>query len=347
MTSSRRFVVRSVFASYRQFQLVRAHTRFASTQVCSISASPTEAQLGRLTEQNLEKAIRHLTDDGLVVVENAIEHHHLEKLEKKMTEDALYLSGRGKDSPFNYNVGNIQQDAPPIKAFFERSIFFSKCIPSMLPDCSLTCTDPLATHVTSTLLGPRPKVTFMSGNSAMPPTPEAAPQRQPVHSDADFSHPSHPFALVVNVPLVTMKPENGSTEVWLGTHNGFGLDAQEGAHGERASGRIREALLEQRRTQRPPEQPVIPRGSVVIRDLRLWHAGMPNHSKDVRTMLAMIHFAPWYRNQMKLELAEELEPMVQQEQDLDVRADYIPGHEAMENYLNRGFGNSYDFGQSA
>lgn len=36
----------------------------------------------------------------------------------------------------------------------------------------------------------------------MPPTPGHEPQRQPVHADADFAHPTHPFALVVNVPLV-------------------------------------------------------------------------------------------------------------------------------------------------
>lgn len=147
-------------------------------------------------------------------------------------------------------------------------------------------TDPLATQITSTVLGPRPKFTFCSGNSAMPPLPDVAPQRQPVHSDADFAHPSHAFALVVNVPLVGMTPENGSTEVWLGTHDTSIAD-QEGAHGERASGRIKEALLEERRNLAPPLQPVVPKGSVIVRDLRLWHAGMPNYSNDVRVMLAM------------------------------------------------------------
>jgi len=121
----------------------------------------------------------------------------------------------------------------------------------------------------------------------MPPTADAPPQRQPVHSDADFAHPDHPFALVVNVPLIDMKPENGSTEVWLGTHQDFGVEAQEGAHGERTSGRIRESLLEERFKTNPPTQPFVPKGSVIVRDLRLWHAGMPNRSQDIRVMLAM------------------------------------------------------------
>lgn len=117
------------------------------------------------------------------------------------------------------------------------------------------------------------------------------PQRQPVHSDADFLHPSHPFALVVNVGLITMEPQTGSTEVWLGTQNSNVHD-QEGAHGDRASGRIREELLERRRAIVPPVQPTIPKGSVVVRDLRLWHAGMPNYSNDIRVMLAMSMSTP-------------------------------------------------------
>jgi ectoine hydroxylase-related dioxygenase (phytanoyl-CoA dioxygenase family) len=121
----------------------------------------------------------------------------------------------------------------------------------------------------------------------MPPTAETPPASQPVHSDADFDHPAHPFALVVNVPLITMTPENGSTELWLGTHIDSGLHVQDGRHGERASGRIKPDVLEKRREVRPPCQAVVPKGSMVIRDLRLWHCGRGNYSEDARVMLAM------------------------------------------------------------
>jgi len=195
----------------------------------------------------------------------------------------------------------------------------------------------------------------------MPPSDEIKPQRQPVHTDADFAHPSHPFALVVNVPLINMTPQNGSTEVWLGTHNGSGLHCQEGAHGERASGRIKLHLLETRRMVSPPIQPIIPKGSIIVRDLRLWHGGMPNNSNDVRVMLAFsrcsfltcstyltlaVHFAPWYRNQMRLEFGEEVRPVIEEEATLDVRADYVSEQQAERTYLDRGFGNSYDFSQT-
>ncbi|KAJ9616085.1 hypothetical protein H2204_014126 [Knufia peltigerae] len=295
-----------------------------------VSPSKAEVEAGRLSERNLELAVRSVLQDGLVVIKDAINHDVLDKLNAKMKEDAVTLRNAGDSSPFNYTKGNLQQDAPPVRAHFEPTIFLNS----------------LATQVTSSVLGPRPKLTFMSGNTAMPATEDDVPQRQPVHADSDFRHPSHPFALVVNVGLVDMNPNNGSTELWLGTHNTTSVDDQEGAHGERASGRIKEALLERRRAVLAPMQPTISKGSIIIRDLRLWHAGMPNLTPEFRIMLAMIHFAPWYRNQMRLELGEGVRSLVEAEKDLDIRADFIPEEEAVKRYLHRGFGNSYDFSQS-
>lgn len=218
--------------------------------------------------------------------------------------------------------------------------------------------DPIATQITSHVLGPRPKWTFCSANSAMPPPlPQGTPTptRQPVHSDADFAHPAHPFALVVNVPLVTMTARNGSTEVWPGTHDRLGVAAQEGEHGERASGRIREECLAAERERQGgggPVQPIVKKGSVVVRDLRLWHAGMPNMGDEVRVMLAMIHFAPWYRNGMELQFADDVRPVLEGlerkgELGLSCPVRWVSREEAMRTYLDRGFGNSYDFDQAA
>lgn len=155
-------------------------------------------------------------------------------------------------------------------------------------------TDPIVSQITSTHLGPAPKWTFCSANTALPPTEDSPPQSQPIHTDADFDHLTHPFALVINVPLVSMDPENGATEVWLGTHKTTTVDDQVSRHGDRASGTIKNDLLEERRKIRAPSQPSVKKGSVIIRDLRLWHGGKPNLGEDPRVMLAMIHFAPWY-----------------------------------------------------
>lgn len=67
--------------------------------------------------------------------------------------------------------------------------------------------------------------------------------------------------------------------------------------------------------------------------------------KKIRADKLAVHFAPWYRNQMRLELSNSLRPLVEKEDRLDVRADYVPESEMASKYLNRGFGNSYDFSQ--
>ncbi|KAJ0314875.1 hypothetical protein COL5a_012192 [Colletotrichum fioriniae] len=333
------------------------------SEPATIHPSRSELLNARLSPRNLELAVRHLHRDGLVIVADVVPHADLDALNAKMVQDALYLRSLGDKGPFNYNLGNLQQDPPPVAEYFYKSIFTS----------------------------PRPKWTFCSANSAMPPSPDAEPQRQPVHSDADFAHPSHPFALVINIPLVKMTLSNGSTELWLGTHAPYllpaspssslsssatttttttatttsspgytgtiipsGIAAQQGTHGTRASGRINPALLDLRRAVRPPSQPTVEKGSIVIRDLRLWHAGMPNTAPDVRVMLAMIHFAAWYRNPMRLQFAEDVRPLLEEEvgevkeagkSDLEIPVDWTTREEALKTYLGRGFGNSYDFDQ--
>lgn len=298
----------------------------------SVKVSEKEISSGSLSWQNLELAVRAIHRDGLVVLEGLVEHSKLDFLNEKMCQDALFLQSLGDAGPFNYNRGNIQQDPPMTRKYFEPSIFVN----------------PIVTQVTSSIMGPHPRLTFMSGNTALPCSDTIQPLSQPTHSDADIDHPNCTFALVVNVPLVSMTPENGSTEVWLGTHHLANLAAQEGAHGDRASGRIKTDLLDARRLQRAPGQPTIKKGSIIVRDLRLWHGGKPNLSTDIRVMLAMIHFAPWYRNPMTIEFAEELKPQLEAasaKQQLQIQATYLPESDIEKTYLQKPFGNAYDFDQ--
>ncbi|KEQ68392.1 hypothetical protein M436DRAFT_58482 [Aureobasidium namibiae CBS 147.97] len=306
--------------------------RNLSSSPVTVHITSQEIAARKLGWHNLEMATRALHRDGLVVLQDVIEHSKLDALNSTMIRDAYKLQALGDDGPFNYNKGNIQQDPPMTRAHCYPSIFLN----------------PLATQVTTSVLGPKPRLTFVSGNSALPPMNGIEPQSQPVHTDADFDHPESPFAVVVNVPLIDMDVENGSTEVWLGTHNTTSLAAHEGKQGDRASDRIAKHLLEQRRQERAPCQPYVKKGSIVIRDLRLWHAGKPNFSNDVRVMLAMIHFAPWYRNAMTVEFSEDLTPLLDHEgADLQIQRTLVSEQTILDGYLSRGYGNSYDFNQKS
>ncbi|TFK46788.1 hypothetical protein OE88DRAFT_1637714 [Heliocybe sulcata] len=315
----------STFRHARRFLATHAPSSSFTPAVQSIQPSQDEITSGRLAPRNMQTALEALHEDGIIMLQDVVNHDNLDKLNARMTADAKYLASL-TDGPYNYNRGNIQQDPPPDPEMWFDDIFTNK----------------FAIDVTTALLGGKPKMTFCSGNTAL-----KSAESQPVHTDSDFAHPKIPFALVVNVGLVDMKPENGSTELWLGTQSMAQPDAQVTTHGDRASGRIKEELLEKRKAEAPqkgPFQPVIPKGSIVLRDLRLWHCGKPNTTEVPRVMLAMIHFAPWYRQEgiaLRLEFPKGMEPLLSHPA-LDIPADFV---DPPVKYLERAFGNAYDFNQ--
>ncbi|UOH84037.1 hypothetical protein LQV05_000829 [Cryptococcus neoformans] len=300
---------------------VRSLATQASSTITSIRPSGDEIVNMRLSQRSIQAALEALRADGIVVVEDVVNKEAIDKLNSHMEKDTRTLMARGENGPFNYNLGNLQQSPPYDPDLFSPSIFVN----------------PIGIQLTNAYLGERPTMSFISANSAV-----KAEVGQPVHSDADFSHPNVPFAAVVNVGLVDMNPKNGSTQVWLGTHNGTDLSCQEGAHGERASGRIKQDLLDARKPISPPLQPTIPKGSLIIRDLRLWHAGMPNTTDEIRIMLAMIHFAPWYRQRMTMKLPRSLRPTLEGVDRLGVAADW---QDAEVDHLDAPYGNAFDFSQ--
>ena len=102
---------------------------------------------------------------------------------------------------------------------------------------------------------------------------DAAADNQP------WPHP--PQRLFFNFGLHEMNPENGSTELWPGTHQAL---AMAGAKGEVA---FNAEMLMQRRAVGAPVQVTVPRGGLIVRDVRTWHRGMPNCSSTPRHMLGI------------------------------------------------------------
>ena len=80
-------------------------TRILSSLPKIVHISPLEKAAGALTWRNLELATRALHHDGLVVLENAISHEKLDRLNEKMVEGAKILQAAGDASPYNYNKG--------------------------------------------------------------------------------------------------------------------------------------------------------------------------------------------------------------------------------------------------
>lgn len=110
--------------------------------------------------------------------------------------------------------------------------------------------------------GPRPNLSYVRTNTLIGNTKE----RQRVHKDIKGYHLMNPCAVAMNVCLCDVTPENGSTEIWLGTNNSSTWED----YIDLKLGWIQDEKLEARRQIRPPVYPNLPKGSLVLRDLRVW-----------------------------------------------------------------------------
>ena len=62
----------------------------------SVKVSQEELTSGKLSQRNLEIAIRALHHDGLIILEDVIpDHAYLDHLNQRMVEDAIKLKGMG------------------------------------------------------------------------------------------------------------------------------------------------------------------------------------------------------------------------------------------------------------
>jgi ectoine hydroxylase-related dioxygenase (phytanoyl-CoA dioxygenase family) len=237
----------------------------------SLNITPDEKAQGHLTAEHLAAATQALKNDGLVVLENIVDPAHLEALKARMLEDTREILKR-PDLPTQFTAGNIQQDPPPMREYLFKDILVNDLIIS----------------ITKSILGPGLTCDFYSGNTNLPGS-----AGQPVHPDQGQLWPdmqtAHPAVrLVVNIPVVDMDEKNGSTELWQGTH----LDTT--MYDQMGTIRLPPEALEARRRVSPPFQPSVKAGSVLIRDIRLWHRGTPNDADQPRPMIAMIHNVSWW-----------------------------------------------------
>ncbi len=265
--------------------------------ITTINCTPEEVQNGKLTEAHLQEALDAIDRDGCVVLQDVIDLEHIAILRKKMLEDVALFTGR-KDAPFNFNRGNVQQDPPPFPPYLFKDVLLNE----------------LVIHVTKTILGPGVKNDFYSGNTAI-----KSDLRQPPHSDVGQLYQNcivPTFGIVVNVPVVDMSPTNGSTEIWLGSHK----DPAVWIHSPKIDV-PQEAMDRYRASGKEPLQPTVKAGSVVLRDIRMWHAGMPNLTEEPRPMIAMIHWASWY-SCGRLKLPKDTETFFQHP-DLYTVANYV------------------------
>ena len=155
-------------------------------------------------------------------------------------------------------------------------------------------TNPLLVQVTAAILGKDVHSAFYNGNTNMPGSVE-----QPLHRDSrDLELNKLPVttAVVINISPVDFDETNGATEIWPGTHRIPGPSA------------VTAEAEAERRTIRPPARAITRKGDAVLRDIRLWHRGVPNHSAAARHMIGMIHCRPSYLPGMSIRVPKAAVP---------------------------------------
>lgn len=217
-----------------------------NTTIETIPLSDMERSAGRPSYDTLQCALEAFHRDGIVILSGAIPSEPLEHLKTQMTTELpLVLSWPGVQYNQGKSARNVSQCPPLSHDFLHKDIWANDYCVAVL-EC---------------LLGPKPQLTFVGGNTALP----RGKDRQAVHSDVQPPYFGFVYGVEVNIYLSDVGPDNGSTEFWVGSHR----ISQADDYVPRSHGWIKQERLEERAQVCPPIQPSIPKGSIVLRDLRL------------------------------------------------------------------------------
>ncbi len=248
-----------------------------------------------------------------MVLEDVIDHAHLDILWDRMVVDLDEILARGV-VPHQFVYGNVQQDPPPFASYVFEDVLENR----------------LVNQITRHLLGEGVYNKSYTGNTNVPNS-----ELQPVHVDggdllAGLTEAQSAHKLVVNIPLKDVTEEDGSIELWPGTHqlmsNVLGDDIK-----------VDPDTVERRRKSHPPVRGNTKKGSLLIRDNRVWHRGMPNHSSSPRFMIALIHCAAFIAPISKVSFSADLSSFFD---TVDAVTDYVLTDEPIP-YLDKH--NPYDY----
>ena len=236
-------------------------------------------QIVRVAPSDIARAVQALHEHGFVILEGAVPPEPLALLRQRMDEDTEELLRYCDSIGGNPRaLGHLQQGPPPSPELVFADVVMNVAV----------------NDVCRTLYGAegaegdsRPLLTFYNGNTNCPGSVV-----QHLHMDGkhytEVGETVAPTAsVVVNIPPGPTSLGNGAIELWPGSHRIHCVnDAGTGA-GEAAGATIA-ALATERRRAVAPVRPETEIGDVLIRDVRLWHRGVPNDSDRPRHMIALI-----------------------------------------------------------
>jgi ectoine hydroxylase-related dioxygenase (phytanoyl-CoA dioxygenase family) len=239
--------------------------------MADMKVSPKEIALLKLNADTLQLAVDLVKVNGYVLLEEVIPRDFIDGLHEsfmKMLNDYIDEHQEevfDKAIHFFQGTNNVRLFIPFEKPYID----------------SLIIEHPFAMDIITAILGEDSRLTYFASNTSMP----GGTKYQQVHADTvslfgDLCTVPLPiYSLVVNIPLVDTTEENGPMEMYPG-----------GTHmlPDRAyspTGYNKERLAEHMNKVKA----TMPAGSILIRDIRMWHRATPNRSNQPRPNIGMIY----------------------------------------------------------
>lgn len=274
-----------------------------------VRVSDDDLAVGTTDPATTQAALESFHEYGFVILENAIPHKILDKFHDQFTKDLNKKVEAGGTRSNHGNNTNFSFSPPLTAEWIHEEVWANKH--------GLT--------VIENIIGPKPQLNFASSNISMPQEKNATEVlRQAVHADPYGI--THKFTTVVESFIFTRDCDvhNGSTEIWPGSHTNFRGKEDQNDNGR---GWIKKEVFTERARIAPPIQPFIPKGSICLRDIKIWHAAMPNFDDNPRIMLAFLYYPQWFRCHMRITLPEEARMKVASftGYDLEGGTNFVPG----------------------
>jgi ectoine hydroxylase-related dioxygenase (phytanoyl-CoA dioxygenase family) len=250
-----------------------------------LKISREELETQQLNEATIELAANLVRVNGYVILEGVLPQEKVKAL-----RDAFKACMNGFIDKHGKEIYENK------KGFNEGTNHLGILLPFAAPfNDSLVIEHPFALAIIDRLLGTEYSVTLFSSNTSLP----GGKKSQPVHPDygarfGDLCKVALPITeLVFNIPLVDVDDSNGPMEIWPGgTHllpdNYYGPN---GPNPEELAPHMHSMKVH------------MPAGSILIRDVRMWHRGTPNRSDEIRPNLALIYSA--YNRDHSIQIPQE------------------------------------------
>ena len=230
-----------------------------------INLSKNELVKSSISKKKLEQITSTFYKYGVVSINNFIDPKLLKKLKSSAEKNYKYLFSelehRGYTEKDEINSREICYRGPgrfDILYGTNKKPFTDK----FLVD------NPIITSILKVLLGDETKLLFRGLVIALP-----GAKIQQTHTDGpnlfgEFKLPLPPHCINIFIPLIDLDVNVGPTEFFLGSHNS--------------------------RKYENSYTTIVPAGSIVIFDYRVFHRGLPNNSSIMRPIFYLTYSRPWF-----------------------------------------------------